>query len=292
MARRPAFRTLALVANVRKAAVRAAAARVSEICAGLGVKLLAEPEAAKAFRTPAIKAAPRAALAGRSDLILSLGGDGTMLTSARLAAPAGIPVLGVNMGTLGFITPVPYGAMEAALREALAGRFRVEKRSMLSAEIFREGRMAESRIALNDVVLLRGASAKLAEMEAQLDGRVLATYKADGLIVATPTGSTAYALSIGAPVLEPRSRTLVLAPISPHTLSVRPLVLDDRAVIDVQAPRSRSPLSFSTDGEGGSWLKGDDRIRIRRHSKDALLLVPSDYDYWQLLRDKLGWRGN
>jgi NAD+ kinase len=292
MATRPKFIKLGLVANVRKLAVRHAVTRVYEVCAEFGIRIFAEPEAVRAFKIPSIKSVPKATIAKHCDLILSLGGDGTMLTSARLAAPFGVPVLGINMGTLGFITPVPYENMEEALRQALRGKFAIERRSMLRAEIYRSGRIVERRIALNDIVVLRGSSAKLAELETKVDGRVQATYKADGLIIATPTGSTAYALSAGAPVLAPQSRTLVIAPISPHTLSVRPLVLDDTAVIDIQAPRSRSPLSFSTDGESGFWLKAQDRIRISRYAKDAILLVPPDYDYWEILRSKLGWRGN
>jgi NAD+ kinase len=163
---------------------------------------------------------------------------------------------------------------------------------MLEAEVWRGGKAVARRTALNDVVLLRGSSAKLAELDLRVDGLRLASYRADGLVLATPTGSTAYALSVGAPVLQPRSRTLLVAPISPHTLSVRPLVLDDRAVIEVTAPRSRSPLGFSTDGEGGFWLKSEDRVLVRRSKIDALLLLPPDYDYWDVLRSKLGWRGN
>ena len=289
---RPAFSSLGLIANVHKSEVRGAAAAVQALCAARGVMVYAEAEAVRAFKIKGIRSSARSKLASKSKLILSLGGDGTMLTSARLAAPMGIPVLGVNMGTLGFITPIAYEHMEKALSEALEGLYQVQPRSMLSAEVLRGGRTVEKRIALNDVVVLRGPSAKLAEMETRVDSRLLATYKADGLIVATPTGSTAYALSVGAPVLEPRSRTLVIAPISPHTLSVRPMVLGDDAVIDVQAPSSLSPLSFSTDGESGFWLKASDRLRIRRHTKQALLMVPPDYDYWEVLRTKMGWRGN
>lgn len=292
MARRAAFSSLGLVANVHKPAVRAAAIRAQAICAEFGVKVFAEPEAARAFKVSAIKGVPRARLASRCKVILSLGGDGTMLTSARIGAPLGVPVLGVNMGTLGFITPIAFEHLERALQEALSGQFKIEKRSMLSAEILRDGRVVESRIALNDVVVLRGSSAKLAELETRVDGRHQATYKADGLIVATPTGSTAYALSVGAPVLDPASHTLVLAPISPHTLSVRPLVLGDDAVIEIHAPRLRSPLSFSTDGESGFWLKAKDRIRVKRYARPAKLLVPKDYDYWEVLRSKMGWKGN
>jgi NAD+ kinase len=289
---RSKFKSLGLIANIHKPAVRTAAARVHALCSAYSVSLCAEPDAVKAFKIPGLRGHKRELLAGRCSLILSLGGDGTMLTAARLAAPSGVPVLGVNMGTLGFVTPVPFESLEEALRGAFAGAYRVENRSMLSAEIIRGGKVVEKRIALNDVVVLRSSSAKLAELETRIDGRLQATYKADGLIVATPTGSTAYALSVGAPVLEPRSRTLVIAPISPHTLSVRPLVLADHAVIDIKAPHSRSPLSFSTDGEGGFWLKAEDRIRVKRYAKEAKLLVPPGYDYWDVLRTKMGWRGN
>jgi NAD+ kinase len=292
MKRKAAFKNIALVANVKKAAVRHAVAQLHDFCQEWGIGLSAEAESLRSLKIPGIRALSREALAKKSDLIISLGGDGTMLNSARLAAPKDIPVFGVNMGTLGFITSVPYEHFQRSLKEVLEGHYKLLRRSMLLAEIFRRGRRVERRIALNDVVLLRGSSAKLAELETRIDGRVMATYRADGLIVATPTGSTAYALSAGAPVLEPNSPTLVLAPISPHTLSVRPVVISDRSVIEIEAPRTRSPLSFSSDGETGFWLKAEDRIRLSRYEHDALLLVSPDYDYWEVLRGKLGWRGN
>ena len=292
MAKRPAFSAVALVANVRKSTVCQTAPRVLRLLQAYGVKVLAEPESCKAFGLSAIKPVPKAQLGARSKLLLSLGGDGTMLTAARLAAPYGVPVLGVNMGHLGFITPVPFQGLEAALHDAMAGKYRIEKRSMLQAVIYHGPKLVEARLALNDVVILRGHSAKVASLETKVDGKRLATYKADGLIVATPTGSTAYALSVGGPVLEPQSRTLLLAPISPHTLSVRPLVLADDSMIEVSAPESRAPLGFSTDGESGSSMRPGDRLVIRLYKKPALLLVPPDYDYFEVLRGKLGWRGN
>ncbi len=269
-----------IVANREKAPVRALGPLLERLL--------------KAFHVRPLALAPGRSSKGLSGcrFVLSLGGDGTMLTAARIAAPAGLPVLGVNLGTLGFITPVPADRLAESLESALKGRFKVQRRTMLQAEVWRGGRKAASRLALNDVVVLRGVSAKLALLETRVDGRPLATYKADGLLVATPTGSTAYSLSVGGPVLEPRSRNFILAPISPHTLSVRPLVLPDSSVLELKVPQGRAPLHFSSDGEQGFGLKAGDRLLIRRYAKPAKLLVPPGYDYWEVLRNKLGWRGN
>lgn len=283
------YSTLGLVANTTKPAVRALKPLLARVFASLNVRAYGLKGQSHAFK---IKPLSPQALSSKCDLILSLGGDGTMLEAARIAATGDIPVLGVNLGLLGFITPVPAENIEEGLTAALLGRYRVEPRAMLQAEIIRGGRKVYSRSALNDMVLLRGATGKLALLETHINGRYLASFRADGLIVSTPTGSTAYSLASGGPVVEPRSRNFLLAPISPHTLSVRPLVLSDSSVLDIQMPASRAPLHFSTDGEKGFWLKLGDRIRVGRCGRDAKLLVPKDYDYWDVLRRKLGWRGS
>jgi NAD+ kinase len=286
------YKRLGLVANVAKSTVRAIAPKLNALLKSRGIRVSADLAVKKAFPDLKIHPVSLEKLASCSDLILSLGGDGTMLSAVHLAAPQGIPVLGVNLGHLGFITPVPLETFEASLGDALRGKYRIEKRSMLRAEIFRDGKRVADRLALNDVVIFRGATAKVGLLETRINGRHLASYKADGLIVATPTGSTAYSLSVGGPVLEPSLRSIVLAPISPHTLSVRPVVLADSSVIEIFAPESRSPLSFSTDGETGFWLKKHDRLRVTRAVKPALLLMPPSHDAWEVLRNKLGWRGH
>jgi NAD+ kinase len=290
--RRLRYARIGLVANVSKPDVRQLVPQLLELASQMGAKVFAEPKTRQAFKSLKIHNLPLQRLAASSDLMLSLGGDGTMLNAARLAATAGIPVLGVNLGTLGFITPVSMEAFEYSLREALLGRFKIEERGMLRAEVFRGMKKVAERLALNDVVVLRGATAKVALLETTVNGRYLASYKADGLIVATPTGSTAYSLSVGGPVLEASLPSLLIAPISPHTLSARPLVLADSSVIEIAVPDPRASMSFSTDGESGFWLKKQDRLRITRAPKPAKLLMPAEHDAWELLRTKLGWRGH
>lgn len=286
------YKRVGLVANVAKSTVRALASKLGLLFKSQGIRVNAEVAVKKAFPTLNIHSISLKKLAAHSDLILSLGGDGTMLSAVNLAASQGIPVLGVNLGHLGFITPVSLEAFETSFKDALKGRYRIEKRGMLRAEIFRSGKKVADRLALNDVVVFRGTTAKVGLLETRINGRHLATYKADGLIVATPTGSTAYSLSVGGPVLEHSLRCIVLAPISPHTLSVRPLVLSDSSVIEIFVPEARTPLSFSTDGETGFWLKKQDRLRVTRAAKPALLLMPPGHDAWEVLRNKLGWRGH
>lgn len=292
MATRPRYPRIALVASAATPAVRGAWPRLVELCQRHKVKVYADPATRKVFGSKGTLACAPGSLGQAAPLLLSLGGDGTMLTAARLAAPHGAHVLGVNLGKLGFVTTVPYEHFEQALQLALAGRFRIHKRTMLEALIYSGSKLKAQRLALNDMAVLRGASAKVAEMDVRVDGRELATYRADGLIISTPTGSTAYALSAGGPVVEPSSRNLLLAPISPHTLSARPLVIPDRSSLELTLPRSRAPLSLSNDGERGVPLRRGDRVLIRLYRKRALLLAPPDYDYWENLRAKLGWRGN
>ncbi|MES2202251.1 MAG: NAD(+)/NADH kinase [candidate division FCPU426 bacterium] len=289
---RAKYRTVALVANVGKPAVRALAPKLMEIFGRFGVRARAVPEVKKTFKGfSLLQAAPFSRIAEGSDMVLSLGGDGTMLSAASLAVAEGIPVLGVNLGNLGFITPVSLESFESSLSDSLRGLYKIQRRSMLRARITRRGKLVSDRIALNDVVILRGATAKVALLETRINGKYLATYKADGLIVATPTGSTAYSLAVGGPILDTAVQNIVLAPICPHTLSARPLVLADSSVIEILVPKTHARLNFSTDGEPGFWLQKGDKLTVTRARQSVQLLVPPGYDAWEVLRSKLGWLG-
>jgi NAD+ kinase len=239
-----------------------------------------------------LKARSMVSVVAGCDLVLSLGGDGTLLNAASAAAPAGKALLGINLGRLGYLTPVAAGEALGALDLALRGGLAMDRRVMLRAEVLRRGRLVRSDLALNDVVVTKGAMGRIVELDAWVDGRHLTSYRADGLLVATPTGSTAYALSVGGPVLQPHLRNFVLAPISPHTLSNRPLVLSDSCRIEVSIPGSRgASILLTADGRQGFALNSGDRVAIRKAKEVTRLLKPKTGDYWDVLRSKLGWMG-
>ncbi|MEO8275463.1 MAG: NAD(+)/NADH kinase [Thermoanaerobaculia bacterium] len=234
--------------------------------------------------------------AARCDLVVVLGGDGTLLSVARKAA-GGPPILGVNLGHLGFLTEVPRADFYPELVEVLAGRYAVEPRSLLEVEQTKPSGERFGFRALNDVVLAKSALSRMIELLLTVDGKLVARYRADGLVVSTPTGSTAYNLSAGGPILHPLLPVSVLTPICPHTLTLRPLVVPDSSVIEVtietraDANRSRADRVYLTvDGQEGGELAFGDRVRITRASQPAYLVRTGERgSIFEGLRNKLHW---
>lgn len=254
----------------------------------MGWKLLAVPALRRALGPAADYCSP-ALLARRSGLMVSLGGDGTLLGAAALAAPAGRPLLGLNLGGLGFMTAFGPAGLDGRLASLLNGAHRVETRRMVRAELLRRGKKLDQWDALNEFVLARSAVGQMATFHASVDGRFLAAFRADGLIFSSPTGSTAYNLSVGGPLVDPSSPVLLLSLISPHTLSHRPLVLPDDKVLQLLLP---SPgLSFAADGRPAGLLKAGDALRLFRSPLSSRLVFAPDHNPWSVLRDKLGWQG-
>jgi NAD+ kinase len=246
---------------------------------------------AEIARTLGARGVTREELAERSDLIVVLGGDGTLLGVARLAAPRGTPILGVNLGGLGFLTEVTSDEAKNALAEVLAGRYQVDRRIMLEATVHRSTpgtRVRETFQGLNDVVLNKGPLGRMLNLEVIADGRPFCTYRADGLIVATPTGSTAYALSAGGPIVFPTLDVMVLAPICPHTLSNRPVVLPDTFEIEVRVGAPDHDTMLTVDGQESAQLAAADRICIRK-ARHVVSLIRSPHPYFEIWRDKLHW---
>jgi NAD+ kinase len=262
----------------------AAARELAKWLAPRGVHALFAPAAAAAVGAAPC---PAAELARRADLLVVLGGDGTLLALARALETRAVPILGINLGTLGFLAEVSVDEMEGALARALAGEMRLEERMRLSVEHLREGAVLRSWLALNDAVV-SSAVARLIEIEARADGRLVSTYHADGLIVSTPTGSTAYSLSAGGPILLPSLAAFVLTPICPHTLTQRPLVLPDEAELEI-APRAATPARLTVDGQEGEELAAGDRVRVRRSPHPVSLLVAPERSRFDVLRAKLRW---
>ena len=217
-----------------------------------------------------------------------LGGDGTLLSIAR-HTQARVPILGVNLGELGFLTEVVEREAMPMLGRVLAGRYELDLRMTLAATLERGGRLLRRFRALNDVVITNGARARIVEFAVAVDGLPLTTYRADGMIVATPTGSTAYSLSAGGPVVEPTVQVLLLSPISPHTLSNRPVVLRPDAAVRITIARGEQDALLTIDGQEATPLSGGDVIQVRQGRSPVSLVRSPDRTYYDVLRSKLGW---
>jgi NAD+ kinase len=286
-----AFRRIGLWGRLSEPTVAEPALQIVAHLHERGVEVLAAPPESLRARFAAATTLPEERIAAEADLIIAVGGDGTMLHAARQAALQGVPLLGVNRGRLGFLADVSPEKMRDAIDRILTGDFQREDRLMLEAEILRDGGSAEPAVlALNDIAVLKGESGRMLDCATWVDGSYVTAHRGDGLIVATPTGSTAYALSCGGPIMHPTTDALVIAPICPHTLSDRPLLLRSTSVIEVTVlPGGDSRAHVARDGE----LIGDfgtaDRLRIRAADLKVTLLHPPGYDYFELLRSKLHW---
>ena len=235
------------------------------------------------------KGKTRQQVADSSQLLLVLGGDGTLLAAARLAAPRGIPILPINMGSLGFLTSFTLDELYPALEDALAGRFSVSERVMLHVELERAGKIVESQNVLNEAVINKGALARMIELELSIDAEFVCRYRADGLIVASPTGSTAYSISAGGPIVHPAVESFVITPICAHMLTDRPLVVRDSSSIDMKLTGNTESVFLTLDGQRGIPLQATDGVRISRAKERLMLIQPAKKSYFEILRNKLKW---
>jgi NAD+ kinase len=249
-----------------------------------GLRVLVDVEA----QLPGAPARSKDELARESDLIVVLGGDGTLLSIAR-RTQANVPILGVNLGQLGFLTEVTEKEAMTMLARVVAGRYELDRRMTLGAVLERRGSRAVRFRALNDVVITNGARARIVEFAVAVDGLSLATYRADGVIVATPTGSTGYSLSVGGPIIEPTVQVLLLSPISPHTVSNRPVVLRPNAVVRLTVGRREQDAILTIDGQEATPLRGGDVIEVRQGRSPVSLVRSPHRTYYDVLRSKLGW---
>ena len=222
------------------------------------------------------------------DLVVVLGGDGTLLSAARATAAADVPLLGVNLGSLGFLTEVPISALYLMLEAIARGRAPVETRSLMQCDLLREQRVLGTYLVFNDAVVNKTALARLNTYDLFIDKAFVASYRADGMIVATPTGSTAYSLSAGGPVLMPTVEAFVITPVAPHSLTHRPLVVPDSAEIEILLRSEEEVAYLSLDGQPGLDLRDGDRVHCRR-SEHKVHLFRTETDFFQVLRSKLKW---
>jgi len=223
------------------------------------------------------------------DLVVAVGGDGTMLRAARLVGTRHIPVLGVNFGWLGYLTEFTLNELFAALDGVREGRFQVDERMMLEVALNRGGRLISLSRALNDAVINKAAPARIIELECRIDNYFVNTFRADGMIVATPTGSTAYSLSAGGPIVYPSLSAIVITPICPHTLSNRPVVVPGDCVVELSIKRASEDISLTIDGHEAIELHQEDQIVLRRSETRFAMLRPGSRDYFEVLRSKLKW---
>jgi NAD+ kinase len=228
-------------------------------------------------------------LAEEVDLMLVLGGDGTMIATARMIGDQEVPVLGINYGGLGYLAEFRIEELYTALESILSGNFRLEKRVMLAVELRRDDVSLTTNRVLNDVVINKSALARIIEIEAFFNGQFVNSFRADGLIVSTPTGSTAYNLSAGGPVIFPSMNAVVITPICPFTLSNRPIVVPDDAEIELLLKTDQEDVALTLDGQVGFPLTVGDKVLIRKSRTTFNLIQPSNRNYFDVLRDKLRW---
>jgi NAD+ kinase len=268
--------------------------RAVEAAAGIGRSLLArgigvvlDEDTARALHLEGVAIVSRQALAPEVDILITFGGDGTLLSAAR-HAPSRVPVIGVNMGTLGFLTDIRESEYAEVLDSVLAGNYRSEARGTLDVLVTGANGPLRYRV-LNDVVLNKGALARIINIEVHVGGELLSTFRADGLIVSTPTGSTAYNLSAGGPIVHPTMRAVVITPICPHTLTNRPIVLPDNKPIELSMASPDRKIFLTLDGQEGIPLAGDERIVIRRARSTVQMVLSPSKGYFAILRSKLKW---
>ena len=236
-----------------------------------------------------VKAASNDEIAHRAELMIVLGGDGTLIFGARMLAGRQVPILGINLGSLGFMTEVPVADAFPAIDRTLAGSAHIESRMKLSCRLYRNGSLVMEDEVLNDVVINKSALARIANHEMWLDGAYVAGYQSDGLIFSTPTGSTAYSLSAGGPIVHPAVDCVVVTPICPHALTQRPIVVPGDQLVRVQLSSEVTDVYLTVDGQSGLPLKKGDGVEVEKSPHRVLLVRNEKLDYFSILRQKLRW---
>jgi len=283
-----AIRTVAIISKPRKEDLCAIVPALSDWLKKRGLDVLYDEETAGCLG-PSFAAVPRTELGRRADLAVVLGGDGTLLAAARALGDHDIPILAINLGGLGFLTSFPREELYPALELALAGNFRISERVLLDASLERSGAVIANHRALNDVVVNKAAMARILDLDLYFDGGYACSYKADGIIFATPTGSTAYSLSAGGPIVHPQVGAFLVTPICPHALSNRPLVVPDHMKVELVVAGAQEDAYLTIDGQVGVQLRDGDRIAVTKAQHKLTLVRPPDKVYFEILRAKLKW---
>ena len=284
------FKTVALISKHKNPDIVAPLLRLSEYLENRSLEVLLDSLTAATMAQEKYPGMSMEEIGARADLAIVLGGDGTMLNIARKLAPFDVPLVGINQGRLGFLTDLSIHTMVETLGSMLDGLYMPERRMLLYVEVTRDNIVLFSALALNDVAVNRGVGGNMIEFEVRINGEYVYSLRSDGLIVATPTGSTAYALSAGGPILHPSLDLIALVPVSPHTLSNRPIVVGPDAVVEILMHRT-AVARVHSDSHSHFDLQENDKVIVRRAPHTVTLLHPSQHSYYRMLREKLGWSG-
>jgi NAD+ kinase len=283
-----AFKTVALVGKYKSPEVAAPLLKLARFLERRKVSVLMDRVAGSRAGGGRYPVLPLEELAKKADLAIVVGGDGTMLSIARAFAPHDVALVGISQGRLGFLTDISVENMIGIIGAILDGKFVAEKRMLLEGRVGSKAKNAARALAFNDVVVSKGARANLIELEVRIDGEFMYNQRSDGLIIATPTGSTAYAMSAGGPIIHPALSVMALVPVSPHTLSNRPIVVSSDSVVDVIVRHAADPR-VHFDSHTRFDLREGDRVTVRRYSHPIRLLHPARHSYYTMLREKLNW---
>jgi len=289
-----AFKRIGLIGKYGDPGVVGTVLELGRILQERGCEVVLEDQTAKFISDHSLIVASQAEIAAQCDLAITVGGDGTLLNAARNLVDSNVPLLGVNLGRLGFLVDVSPDDITKRMHEILNGKFEEEHRILLNTTIHRhEGGANSIGDALNDVVIHKWEVARMIETETYINGKFVNTMRSDGLIVSTPTGSTAYALSAGGPILEPDMQAMIIVPICPHTMSYRPIVIDGDSKIEIYVRKNpHSHAQVTCDGQINLGVVSGDKISIRKKDKFVRLIHPCKHDHYHILREKLHWGGH
>ena len=285
----PAFKTVALIGRYNTAEIAESLLDLAGLLRQRGCDVLIEKETAANIGKNSFDAADYAEIGARANLAVVLGGDGSMLSAARNLAQHGVPLVGVNQGRLGFMTDIAFSHMRETIELLISGEYTIGERTMLEAKVLRGEKELFCTQALNDVVVNKGGTGRMIEFLVHIDGQFVYDLRADGIIVATPTGSTAYALSSNGPILQPNVPGFALVPVCPHTLSNRPITVSDRCAIEITIKQRAVGARLHFDGQPHSELAAEDKVIVRRAAHCIRFVHPPGYSYYAMLREKLHW---
>jgi NAD+ kinase len=285
----PAFKTVAVIGRYNTAEIAESLLGLATLLQQRGCAVLIEKETAANIGSNGFAIGDYAAIGAEADLAVVLGGDGSMLSASRHLAAYGVPLVGVNQGRLGFMTDIAFSEMRETIELLLSGRYTIEERTMLEARVLRGNTEIFSTQALNDIVVNKGTTGHMIEFLVHIDGQFVYDLRSDGIIVATPTGSTAYALSSNGPILQPNVPGIALVPVCPHTLSNRPITVSDQCVIEIILKQRADGASLHFDGQPHSELAVDDKVIVCRAAHSIRFVHPPGYSYYAMLREKLHW---
>ncbi len=283
-----AFHNIALIGKYQSQGIADPLIEIAAFLKGAGFGVVVEKDTAENIGLRDYPVAAVAQLGTQADCAIVVGGDGTMLSIGRILAPHKVPLIGINQGRLGFMTDIALDEKISALTAILGGDYDAEDRHILQGTVTRQGQVLLDTLALNDVVVNRGSIGGMIELTVNIDGRFVYNQRADGLIVATPTGSTAYALSANGPIMHPNLAAIALVPISPHALTNRPIALSDDCTVEMTLTRGRD-AGAHFDGQAHFTLMEQDAVTVRRSQHRIRFLHPKGYDYFRMLREKLNW---